>query len=55
MGEQEAAVSEKIGEDVRIVCVERAQHREQDGKRATEGVNDVAAVKKAKPSILSTQ
>jgi hypothetical protein len=33
---------------------ESAQHHKEDGKRATEGVDDAAAAKKAKSSTLST-
>ena len=45
----------KIDEDVRIIGEKSAQHHKEDGKRATEGVNDAAAAKKSKTSTLSTE
>ena len=39
---------------MRIIGQQSAQHHKEDGKRATEGVNDAAAAKKAKTSTLST-
>ncbi len=45
----------KSDEDVRIIGERSAQHHKEDGKRATEGVNDTAAAKKAKTSTLSTE
>jgi hypothetical protein len=38
-----------------IIGQQSAQHHKEDGKRATEGVNDAAAAKKAKTSTLSTE
>ncbi len=43
----------KLDEDVRIIGEKSAQHHKEDGKRATEGVNDAAAAKKAQTSSLS--
>jgi hypothetical protein len=45
----------KSDEDVCIIGQQSAQHHKEDGKRATEGVNDAAAAKKAKTSTLSTE
>jgi cobalamin biosynthesis protein CobT len=45
----------KSDEDVRIIGQQSAQHHKEDGKRATECVNDAAAAKKAKTSTLSTE
>ena len=42
-------------EDMRIIGQQSAQHHKEDGKRATECVNDAAAAKKAKISTLSTE
>jgi hypothetical protein len=42
----------KSDEDVCIIGQQSAQHHKEDGKRATEGVNDAAAAKKAKTSIV---
>jgi hypothetical protein len=53
-GEQGAGDG-KSDEDVRIIGEQSAQHHKEDGKRATEGVNDAAAAKKAKTSTLSTE
>jgi hypothetical protein len=39
---------------MRIIGQQSAQHHKEDGKRATECVNDAAAAKKAKTSTLST-
>jgi hypothetical protein len=40
---------------VLIVGEEKAQHHKEDGKRASEGVNDTPAATKAKPTTLSTE
>ena len=53
-GEQGAGDG-KSDEDVRIIGEQSAQHHKEDGKRATAGVNDAAAAKKAKTSTLSTE
>ena len=53
-GEQGAGDG-KSDEDVRIIGERSEQHHKEDGKRATEGVDDVAAAKKAKSSTLSTE
>jgi hypothetical protein len=53
-GEQGAGDG-KNDEDVRIIGQQSAQHHKEDGKRATECVNDAAAAKKAKTSTLSTE
>ena len=53
-GEQGAGDG-KSDEDVRIIGQQSAQHHKEDGKRATECVNDAAAAKKAKTSTLSTE
>jgi cobalamin biosynthesis protein CobT len=53
-GEQGAGDG-KSDEDVRIIGEQSAQHHMEDGKRATEGVNDAATAKKAKTSTLSTE
>ena len=45
----------KSDEDVCIIGQQSAQHHKEDGKRATECVNDAAAAKKAKTSTLSTE
>jgi len=53
-GEQGAGDG-KSDEDVRIIGERSEQHHKEDGKRATEGVDDAAAAKKAKSSTLSTE
>jgi hypothetical protein len=40
---------------VRIIGEQSVQHHKEDGKRATEGVNNAAAAKKAKTSTISTE
>jgi hypothetical protein len=52
-GEQGAGDG-KSDKDVRIIGERSDQHHKEDGKRATEGVDDAAAAKKAKSSTLST-
>jgi hypothetical protein len=54
-GEQEGAGDGKSAADVLIVGEEKAQHHNEDGKRASEGVNDVPAVTQAKTTTLSTE
>jgi cobalamin biosynthesis protein CobT len=54
-GEQEGVGDGKSAADVLIVGEEKAQHHNEDGKRASEGVNDVPAVTQAKTTTLSTE
>jgi hypothetical protein len=44
-GEQAGSEDGKIDEDVRILGEKSAQHHEEDGKRATEGVNNCCCEK----------
>ena len=53
-GEQEGVGDGKSAADVLIVGEEKAQHHNEDGKRASEGVNDAAAATQAKTTTLST-
>jgi hypothetical protein len=54
-GEKEGLGDGKIDEVVHIICEKSAQRHKENRKRATEGVNDTAAAKKAKISTLSTE
>jgi hypothetical protein len=45
----------KSAADVLIVGEKKAQDHKEDGKRASEGVNDDPAVRKAKTTTLSTE
>ena len=53
--DEQGAGDGKSDEDVRIISEQNTQHHKEDGKRTTEGVNYVAAAKKAKTSTLSTE
>jgi hypothetical protein len=54
-GEQEGVGDGKSAADVLIVGEEKAQHHNEDGKRASEGVNDAPAATQAKTTTLSTE
>ena len=45
----------KSATDVLIVGEEKAQHHNEDGKQASEGVNDAPAATQAKTTTLSTE
>ena len=45
----------KSDEDVRIIGQQSAQHHKEDGKRASEGVNNAPAATQAKTTTLSTE
>ena len=54
-GEKKGVGDGKSAADVLIVGEEKAQHHKEDGKRASEGVNDAPAATKAKTTTLSTE